>query len=65
MVTGEHVRVPLTAGTPTVGLWCDTCLLPSRYRVAVFVMGVDGPRQVGTVDHCELCKVDTSGKDQP
>lgn len=45
----------VTAGTPIVGLWCDTCLLPSRYEVPVHAMSEDGPWQIGLVNHCNEC----------
>lgn len=43
----------LTLGNPTTGLWCDTCLLPSRYEVPLYVLGDDGPLNVGVFDRCE------------
>lgn len=46
------VFLPLATGTPVAGLWCDTCLLPSRYEVPVYVLGDDGPSQIGTAGGC-------------
>ena len=57
------IRINLTAGTPRVGLWCDTCALPSRYSIPVHVMSLDGPRQIGSVAKCGECS-DVAGTDQ-
>ncbi len=43
----------LVAGAITTGLWCDTCLLPSRYQAQVYVLYDDGPIQVGMIDRCD------------
>ncbi|WP_292980984.1 hypothetical protein [Mycobacterium sp.] len=47
------MTLQLIAGTPTTGLWCDICLLPSRYDVPVYFLGADGPVQIGTYTHCD------------
>lgn len=47
------VWVDLVLGTPTTGLWCDTCLLPSRYEVLVYVLGDDGPIKTGVIKRCD------------
>lgn len=55
-MTGQYyarITVHITAGTPTTGLWCDTCLLPSRYEIPLYVLGSEGPRQVGLVNRCD------------
>lgn len=49
------VTINITYGTPVTGLWCATCLLPSRYTVPLYVLGDDGPYEVGTVDRCDRC----------
>jgi hypothetical protein len=49
-----HITVNnIVPGTPTTGLWCETCLLPSRYEVPLYVLGSDGPIQVALVNRCE------------
>jgi hypothetical protein len=53
MTVYAHVTLNLVAGTPTTGLWCDTCQLPSRYEVPIYVLGTNGPRQVGLVNRCD------------
>jgi hypothetical protein len=45
--------MPLALGTAKTGLWCDTCLLPSRYEVPLFVLDDDGPLNVGVFDRCD------------
>jgi len=45
----------LVPGTPTTGLWCDACLLPSRITVPIYVLADDGPVQIGTIDRCYRC----------
>lgn len=45
--------VGLVPGTPKLGLWCDTCLLPSRYEIPLYVLGDDGPIRVGTKTGCD------------
>jgi hypothetical protein len=47
-----HIIMNLVPGTPVTGLWCDTCLLPSRYEAAVYVLGDDGPARVGMTARC-------------
>jgi hypothetical protein len=51
----QPVSAPLNlvAGTPATGLWCETCLLPSRYDVPIYALAADGPIQVGTFDFCD------------
>lgn len=43
----------LVAGGPMVGLWCEKCLLPSRYEVPLYVLDDDGPVRIGTYHHCD------------
>jgi hypothetical protein len=50
-----HLRVHLTPGIPKTGLWCPTCLLPSRSEVPIYVLGENGPFCVGTANHCDGC----------
>lgn len=49
----RSVAMHLALGTPTTGLWCDTCLLPSRYEVPLYVLSDDGPINVGVFDRCD------------
>lgn len=49
------VAMPLTIGTPVTGLWCDTCLLPSRYDVPLYLLDDDGPINVGAFECCDGC----------
>lgn len=48
-----RIHVDLVPGTPVTSLWCDTCLLPTRYEVPVHVLAADGPVQVGTFSRCD------------
>lgn len=50
---GTRKPLNLVAGTPTTGLWCDTCLLPSRYEVALYAFGDGGPYQIATYSFCD------------
>lgn len=49
----RYVTMHLVPGTPVTGLWCDTCLLPSRYEAPVYVLGDDGPIKVGVMKRCD------------
>jgi hypothetical protein len=51
-----HLRVQLTPGTPKTGLWCPTCLLPSRSEVPIYVLGENGPSVIATANHCDGCR---------
>jgi hypothetical protein len=51
----NYVHWPITVGTPKTGLWCPTCLLPSRSDVPIYVLGEVGPFCVGTASHCDGC----------
>lgn len=46
----------LTCGTPKTGIWCDTCALPSRYRIPLYVLGEAGPFCIATANHCDGCR---------
>ncbi len=50
------VVMHLTQGTQRSGLWCETCLLPSRSEVSLYVLTLDGPRQVGVYSDCDGCQ---------
>lgn len=52
-MTTPTVRLYLQPGTPTTGLWCPTCLLPSAVRYPVSVL-MPGPavRSVGELTIC-------------
>lgn len=49
------VTLPLAAGSVTTGVWCESCLLPSRYEATVYVIADDGPRPIGVIDRCDRC----------
>lgn len=49
------ITLPLAAGSVTKGVWCTTCLLPSRYEATVYVLADDGPRPIGVIDRCDGC----------
>jgi len=51
----EPLIVPLAPGTPITGVWCETCLLPSRYAVPIYALGSSGPSRIGTASRCEGC----------
>ena len=46
------VTIHLVPGTPVTGLWCDTCLLPSRYEIPIYVLGDEGPIKTGMINRC-------------
>lgn len=49
----DHVAISdIVTGTPEVGLWCGTCLLPSAYRATIYILGEDGPRVFATAEGC-------------
>lgn len=50
--TGSVVFLPLATGTPAVGLWCETCMLPSRVEASVYALGPDGPTEIGISSRC-------------
>ncbi|SHP61618.1 Uncharacterised protein [Mycobacteroides abscessus subsp. bolletii] len=48
------VALHLVPGTPETGLWCEICLLPSRYEVAIYALvGDSAPINVGTFHGCD------------
>lgn len=47
--------LPLTPGTAVIGLWCNTCELPSVERVPLSVVTKDGVITIGTLTHCTNC----------
>ncbi|MBE5500471.1 Uncharacterised protein [Mycobacteroides abscessus subsp. abscessus] len=48
------VALHLVPGTPETGLWCEICLLPSRYEVALYALvGDSAPIHVGTFHGCD------------
>lgn len=47
------VTLPIATGTPTHGLWCETCLLPSRHEVPLYTLAADGPHRIGTATYCD------------
>jgi hypothetical protein len=55
------VTTRLTPGTPKTGLWCNTCLLPSRVEVSIYVLGEAGPFVIATLNRCDECGVSAGG----
>lgn len=49
------ITLPLAGGSIVTGLWCETCLLPTRYEAQIYVLGEDGPRSIGVIDRCDGC----------
>lgn len=39
-------------GTPRLGIWCDKCLLSSRFEFDVFLLDDDGMSFSGTYSGC-------------
>lgn len=52
------IAVTLTPGTPTTGLWCDTCQLPSLVRIRVHTMTAEGVGIIGSITRCTNCQGD-------
>lgn len=50
------VTMPLAGGSIVSGLWCETCLLPSRHEAQIYLLGEDGPRPIGVIDRCFGCQ---------
>lgn len=46
------VVATVTPGEPRLGIWCDRCLLSSRFEVDVFIVSVHGVSKVGTYEGC-------------
>jgi hypothetical protein len=42
----------IVSGDVRLGIWCDRCLLMSRFEVDVFVLSDDGLSSLGTVTGC-------------
>lgn len=49
------VVVDIVPGTPTVGLWCDRCQLPSGVEVPVHALSASGVGQIAVMRHCTDC----------
>jgi len=50
------LMLQLATGKPRLGLWCDTCLLPSGVEVDVHTMCTEhGSHLVGTYTECLSC----------
>lgn len=45
----------IAAGTPECGLWCETCLLPSRARVPVHLLAESGVSDLAQYHYCTEC----------
>lgn len=54
---GAVLILHVVPGTPTLGLWCPKCLLPSGYEVGLYILCSDGPRRIGKVRECHDCAV--------
>lgn len=50
------VFLHLEPGTPTFGLWCPDCLLPSAALFPVNILLADGVTQLGTLTTCTSCE---------
>jgi hypothetical protein len=48
--------VILTTGEPEIGLWCDSCLLPSRMRIPTFMLTEQGSSDGPLIDACTECE---------
>jgi hypothetical protein len=42
----------LVSGEVRLGIWCEHCLLMSRFEVDLFLLGDDGLSPAGTVSGC-------------
>lgn len=51
----DDASTAVTLGMMQPGGWCPACLLPSQVAVPLYVIGADGPVQVGEVRICEKC----------
>lgn len=48
----RHVTVNLTVGEPELGLWCETCALPSLVEFPIYAITEQGVTQMGAVPLC-------------
>lgn len=44
--------VALSPGTPTTGLWCDICNLPSKVEIPVNAFIGENVYKLGSADYC-------------
>lgn len=44
-------------GTPSTGIWCDTCMLPSKILLPVQGLGEEGVLPLGTISACPDCGI--------
>lgn len=51
-MTRRSVVIQVEAGRPVLGLWCDTCLLPSVVEVPLLHLTSTGVGLIGTVRKC-------------
>lgn len=55
-MTAQPVHyIDLAEGTPTYGLWCPHCLLPSVVETPIHALRDDGPHQFGAHRACRQC----------
>lgn len=52
---GRVVTITVEAGEPILGLWCETCLLPSLVTVPVSALSHAGVTDLGFVEACTDC----------
>lgn len=48
----RYVVVNITVGEPVVGLWCDTCALPSKVEFPLYTITEHGVSQMSSVPWC-------------
>lgn len=49
------VVIHIAPGTPTVGLWCPRCLLPSGVEIPVHTLAASGVGQLAVIRRCTEC----------
>lgn len=50
------LTLQLATGEPRLGLWCDSCLLPSALEVDVHIMCTEhGSHPIGVFRECRSC----------
>lgn len=53
----------IEASNPIVGLWCDSCSLPSLCEFPLYSVNKEGVGLVGTVRQCVNCGGDEDDED--
>jgi hypothetical protein len=52
---GREVVYHVEPGEPILGLWCETCLLPSVVSVPVLLLTDSGVSDLGFAEQCARC----------